>query len=147
MPFDIAAIADDVARTLVIYGDHPEKGIVGHVFAVRYRPSKYSDEFHRAFTEKAARDSVNYYLTELLVSWELTSGGVPIPLTPEGMAMVILPVKLAVVKAIEADVVNPTTSAGSPDTLVHMAGSSNGGPPAGTSVVTTGLTAFPIGSA
>jgi hypothetical protein len=138
MPFDLGTIEHDIAVTTAEYGRHS--------FVVRYRPSRYSDTFHKAFTEKAARDSVNYYLSELLVDWELTRDGAPIPISPEGIATVVLPIKLAVVKAVEADVMDPTTQAESPAMPAPTPISSNGGPPAARSDGTIGLTAFPIGS-
>jgi hypothetical protein len=139
VPFDLAAIRDDVATTEAVYGPH--------AFLVRYRPSRYDDAFHQAFTEQSARESINYYLTELLVSWDLTSDGAPIPTTPEGVATVSLPIKLAVVKAVEADVLNPTITAGqTPPTSAPTATSSSGTPPAAPSATPNGPTAHPIGS-
>ena len=140
MPFDIATIEHDVATTEVVYGEH--------AFMVRYRPSKYDDAFHKTFTDQKARESVNFYLTELLVGWDLLRGGVPIQLNAEGVASVILPVKLAVVKAVEADVLNPTIlAAPTLSTPATTATSSSGTPPAEPSAPTSGLTASPSGSA
>ncbi len=138
MPFDLAVISDDVAEALVEYA--------GHEFRVRYHPGKYDDGFHKHFSEATARESVNYYLTELLASWDLVRAGAPIPLTAEGVETIPLPIKLKIVRAVEADVLNPTITAPSPPASAPTATSSAGTPPAASSAEPNGHSAIPIGS-
>jgi hypothetical protein len=138
MPFDLGIFEQNVASTEVVYGRDK--------FMVRYHPSSYDDAFHKEFVARDSRGSVNYYLSQLLAGWDLTRDGQPIPIAPETIEPLPLPVKIAIVQAIEVDVKNPTTMARSRDMPARTPTSSNGGPPAAPSGATSGPSAYPIGS-
>lgn len=102
---------------------------------VLYRPQAYNDETAQALkTAKEPTDGINGYLAALIASWDLEDEHGAIPVTIDGMRRVPVPIKVALVQAIERDVLDPSFTTASPSGTPRMEPSGNG------------TAAYPIGS-
>lgn len=98
---DIGALKAKVAETFIVYR--------GQRLNFSFRPDMYTDEVHRQYGGwQVTREfeNGNQILLQLLVNWDLTDGGIPVPLNESSIALVPVPVKLAVFKAIMDEVLS-----------------------------------------
>lgn len=94
------------ARLEVPFGDA--------TIVVLYRPSlvtKVTQDALRGLQARSEYDPFFAELSRILIAWDLTSDGAPIPLTAEGFAGVGVSVIGSVMNAIVLDVGNPTWEA------------------------------------
>lgn len=140
MPVDLAALRQRRATAVVEYH--------GEAFNVAYRPEKY-DANMQAKMMQVSRSSefgpLLELLMEMLISWDLTDAGQPVPITPETLGSLPLNLLAEVARAVMREAISgdPTTQT---PTATDGSRSSNGSPPAASSVTVNGPTVVPIGS-
>lgn len=103
MPLDLNDLLDRAADLAVPYGDA--------VVNVTYRPEAVTGDTQRVvhgLTRSSDADPLFAELARVLIAWDVTRGGVPVPLTVDGIASVGLGVTGAVLGAVLADAGNPT---------------------------------------
>ena len=132
---DLASL--QAARLEVAFGDA--------TIVVVYRPAlvtKATRDAVRGLVEQSDFDPFFAELARVLLAWDLTSGGVPIPLTPEGFAGVGVSIIGSIMNAIVSDVSNPTWEVVATEAPIP---SSNGSSPTASSVTppTTTISSSP----
>jgi hypothetical protein len=112
MPVDLSDLKTRRVRDLVV--DLDGAGAV----ALRYRPDAYTDELETAFARLGDQGRLTGAFVALfapmLVGWDLTDGGEPLPCDPAGIAKLGAPLCKALYLAIVRDVfADPKASSGS----------------------------------
>jgi len=133
---DLASLRAKCARLEVVYG--------GETIVVFYRPTLVTEETQAILRTLQLDGDFRPLFAELervLMAWDLTSDGIPLPLTSEGFTMVGIGVVGQITNAIVRDVGNPTWVASPPSPT----GSSNGSSPTASSVPapTTSISSSP----
>jgi len=141
MPLDLASLLAREATLEVAYA--------GEVLRVQYRPAEVTGRTQRALAQAGRDGEIDPLLAELariLVTWDLTADGAPVPTTADALAALGLGLTMAVLQGVLKEVGNPTWAASPPSLTRSPNGSSPtanwAGPP-----TTSGSSSTPAGPA
>lgn len=121
MPLDLQSLLSRQAHVSVPIG--------GASIEVAYQPHLVTGETQRILAQLMANpdpDPLFRELERILIGWDLTDGGAPVPTTADGIARIGLQISLHTLQAIMRDAVDPKRVTSRPTILspISSAGSS-----------------------
>lgn len=138
MPFDLGVLRRDGVPALVTW--------MGKEIHIRYLPTNHTSDLQQRLQAAEGDETADLILRELLAEWDITDGDRALPIDDESFALLPVGLKLAIVKGIADDLLNPTTTPTRRTSSAATATSSSGTRRAAASGATNGRSASPSGS-